>query len=99
MLSTRTAGVPLAGATVSIAEDSVQATVTTDSLGNFLLRGINVGRRRVQCSYSGYENYLTDNIIVNSAKEVELLIEMEQHYRQESEVVVKAPRNPKAAGK
>ncbi len=86
---------PLAGATVSVAEDSVQVTVTTDSLGNFLLRGITVGRRRVQCSYSGYENYLTDNIIVNSAKEVELLIEMEQHYRQESEVVVKAPRNPK----
>jgi hypothetical protein len=86
---------PLAGATVSVAEDSVQVTVTTDSLGNFLLRGITVGRRRVQCSYSGYENYLTDNIIVNSVKEVELLIEMEQHYRQESEVVVKAPRNPK----
>ena len=86
---------PLAGATVSIAEDSIQATVATDSLGNFLLRGIIVGRRRVQCSSSGYENYVTDNIIVNSAKEVELLIEMEQYYRQESEVVVKAPRNPK----
>ena len=86
---------PLAGATVSVAEDSVQTSVITDTTGRFLLMRIPVGRRRVQCSYSGYVSYITDNIIVNSAKEVEVLIEMEQYYLQESEVVVKAPGNPK----
>ena len=86
---------PLPGATVFVADDSVQSTVTTDSLGNFVLRGVAVGRRIVQCSFTGYINYSTDNIIVNSAREVELLIEMEQYYLPESEVVVKAPLNPK----
>src|SRR4030095_10826744 len=86
---------PLAGAPVSVAEDSIQATVITDSSGNFLLTRIPVGRRRVQCSFSGYVSFITDNIIVNSAREVEVLIEMEQYYLQESEVVVKAPGNPK----
>ena len=86
---------PLGGATVSVAEDSIQATVMTDSAGNFVLARIPVGRRRIQCSYSGYVSFITDNIIVNSAREVEVIIEMEQYYLQESEVVVKAPANPK----
>src|SRR4030095_5543296 len=86
---------PLGGATVSIAEDSIRAAVITDSAGNFVLTRIPVGRRRVQCSFSGYVSFITDNIIVNSAKEVEIIIELEQHYLQESEVVVKAPANPK----
>ncbi|MFN2439193.1 MAG: carboxypeptidase regulatory-like domain-containing protein [Chitinophagaceae bacterium] len=86
---------PLAGATVSIADDSVKTNVLTDEQGNFLLTNIPVGRRSIQCSFSGYENYITDNIILNSAKELELLIELEQHYKQQTEVVVKAVRNPK----
>jgi hypothetical protein len=86
---------PLAGATVSIAEDSVQQSAITNDAGNFVLLNIAVGRRRIQCTYSGYENYITDNIILNSAKELELAIELEQHYQQQSEVIVKAARNPK----
>lgn len=86
---------PLVGATVSIAEDSIQKTVISDKEGHFILSDIPVGRRRVQCSYSGYENFITDNIILNSARELELVIEMEQHYQQQSEVVVKALKNPK----
>ncbi|HEY6502672.1 MAG TPA: TonB-dependent receptor [Chitinophagaceae bacterium] len=85
----------LAGATVFIAEDSVQQTVLTNEAGNFTLSKIPVGRRRIQCTYSGYEDYITDNIILNSARELELVIELEQHYRQQSEVIVKASRNPK----
>jgi len=86
---------PLAGATVSIADDSVKANVLTDTQGNFLLINIPVGRRSIHCSFSGYENYISDNLILNSAKEQELLIELEQHYQQQTGVVVKAVRNPK----
>jgi hypothetical protein len=82
---------PLAGATVSIFEDSIQIAAITDSAGSFVLARVPVGRRRVQCSFSGYVSSITDNLIVNSAKEVEIIIEMEQHFRQEAEVVVKAP--------
>jgi len=86
---------PLAGATVSIVEDSIQVAAITDSAGSFVLARVPVGRRRVQCSFSGYVSSITDNLIVNSAKEVEIIIEMEQYFRQEAEVVVKAPGNPK----
>ena len=86
---------PLAGATVSIFEDSIKIAAITDSAGSFVLARVPVGRRRVQCSFSGYVSSITDNLIVNSAKEVEIIIEMEQHFRQEAEVVVKAPGNPK----
>ena len=86
---------PLAGATVSIADDSIQQAALTNDKGEFILLNIPVGRQRIQCTYSGYENYITDNIIVSSAKELELVIELEQHYKQQSEVIVKAVRNPK----
>ena len=86
---------PLAGATISIADDSLQQAVLSKDNGEFILTNIPVGRRRIQCTYSGYENYITDNILLNSAKEEELVIELEQHYRQQVEVVVKALRNPK----
>ncbi len=86
---------PLAGATVSIADDSIQQAVLSSENGGFMLKNIPVGRRRIQCTYSGYENYITDNILLNSAKEVELVIELEQQYQQQAEVIVKAPRNPK----
>ena len=86
---------PLAGATVSIFEDSIKIAAITDSAGSFVLARVPVGRRRVQCSFSGYVSSITDNLIVNSAKEVEIIIEMEQYFRQEAEVVVKAPGNPK----
>ena len=86
---------PLAGATISIADDSIHQAVVTNDNGEFILSSITVGRQRIQCTYSGYENYITDNIIISSAKELELVIELEQHYKQQSEVIVKAVRNPK----
>jgi hypothetical protein len=86
---------PLAGATISLAEDSLQAATISNETGQFILHKIPVGRRSIQCTFSGYENYITDNIILNSSKELELIIELEQHFKQGSGVVVKAKRNPK----
>ncbi|MGZ8559034.1 MAG: TonB-dependent receptor [Chitinophagaceae bacterium] len=86
---------PLAGATISIADDSIQQAALTNDNGEFNLANIPVGRRSIQCTYSGYEEYITDNILVNSAKEVEIIIELEQRYQQQAEVIVKAVRNPK----
>src|SRR5436190_7171852 len=86
---------PLAGATVSAVDDSLHQAVLSKENGEFVLTNLPVGRRRIQCSYSGYANFITDNILLNSVKEVELIIELEQQYQQQSEVVVKALRNPK----
>ncbi|HEX6845581.1 MAG TPA: TonB-dependent receptor, partial [Chitinophagaceae bacterium] len=86
---------PLEAATIFIADDSVRLTVISKADGSFLLSNVPVGRRQIQCSFIGYENYITDNIIITSAKELGLVIEMEQLYRQQEAVEVKAKRNPK----
>jgi len=86
---------PLAGATVSIADDSIRTSSITDESGNFSLSKIPVGRHRIECSFTGYQTSITDNIILNSAKELELLIELEQRYQEQIGVVVKARLNPK----
>jgi hypothetical protein len=86
---------PLDAATISIADDSVQQSVISKADGSFVLLYVPVGRRRILCSFIGYDNYITDNIILNSARELELVIEMEQLYRQQEAVVMKAKRNPK----
>ena len=86
---------PLAGATISIADDSVQLNVISKEDGSFIFTRVPVGRRIIQSSFIGYENFITDNIILNSAKELELVIEMEQQYKQETALVIKAQRNPK----
>ncbi|HEX5024668.1 MAG TPA: TonB-dependent receptor, partial [Agriterribacter sp.] len=86
---------PLAGASISIKDDNLQLAAMTNEEGNFILVNVPVGRRSVQCSYSGYDAFVTDNIIITSAKELELVIEMEQHYAEQSEIVIKATPNPK----
>ena len=70
----------LAGATVSVADDSLHHAVVTNESGSFILTKVPVGRRSIQCSYSGYEDVVTDQIIVSSAKELELVIELVQRY-------------------
>ncbi len=86
---------PLQGATVVITETEKNMSVVTDSLGSFVLRNVPTGRTRVQVSYTGYETFLSDYIILNAAKEFELAVEMEEEKKQLGNVVIKATRNPK----
>jgi hypothetical protein len=86
---------PLPGASVSLADDTLLQTVLSDGDGKFILAHVPVGRHRVQCSFSGYDNFITENIIVNSSREQELVIEMEQRYLQQTGVYVKSVLNPK----
>lgn len=84
---------PLPAATVGIAETEIN--VLTDSVGNFVLKNIPTGRVRIQVSYTGYQSYLSDYIILNAAKEFELDVEMEEEKKQLEGVVIKTSRNPK----
>jgi hypothetical protein len=58
---------PLQGATVVITETEKNMSVVTDSLGSFVLRSVPTGRTRIQVSYTGYETFLSDYIILNAA--------------------------------
>ncbi len=67
---------PLIGATVRIADLGPAMGAATDLDGSFSIKNIPVGRHRVECSFLGYEPFVSDNLVVNSAKEVVLNIEL-----------------------
>ena len=85
----------LPGATISVTASEKVQTVTADSLGNFYLPAVPTGRIRIECSFAGYEYYLSDDIILNPAKELEVVIELESRKQIQQSVTVKATRNPK----
>lgn len=59
-------GQPLAGVQVSFEAYAV----TTDSLGYFLLAGLPVGRVSITCRAGGYEVYRSEELLLNSRKEI-----------------------------
>lgn len=59
---------PLIGATVSVKDAMPAIGAVTDVEGKFSLKGVPVGRVQVQCSYVGYEPWLSDPVILNSAR-------------------------------
>ena len=84
---------PLQGATVSANEGSLRTL--TDSLGEFTLHDVPVGRFSVTCSYVGYQPYSSDRFIASAAKQPFLTIELEESDDKKMEVVVTSHRNPK----
>ncbi|HEX6334011.1 MAG TPA: TonB-dependent receptor [Flavisolibacter sp.] len=79
---------PLAGATVSIGE---QSTIT-DSTGEFQLANVAIGRSQLSVSMVGYDSKKTE-VIVNSGKEVYLAIPLVENIRQMDAIKIVARRN------
>lgn len=70
---------PLIGATVSIFADSVfKGGSQTDFEGNYRIENVEVGRYNITVTYIGYRENHLQNIILSSAKETILDIDMEQ---------------------
>lgn len=69
----------LPGASVLLTSDSsLKISSTTDIDGYFKLTEIPIGRQAIKVSYIGYKERIISNIIVNSAKEIVLTIELEE---------------------
>ncbi|MBX7205872.1 MAG: TonB-dependent receptor [Bacteroidia bacterium] len=81
---------PLTGATVSLLNSNPVKGTATDINGNFRLEKVPVGRQSIKVIYVGYKEIILPDVIVNSAKEVVLNIEMEEVVVMKREVVVKA---------
>ncbi len=64
--------------------------VVTDSLGNFKLKKITVGRQTVRVSLIGYEEAVIRNIEITSSKEVVLEIRLKERIKKLDEVIVRA---------
>ena len=78
---------PLAGATVTL--DGLDRSVITRSDGSFRFSNVPVGTYQLHVSFVGFRDATSDNVIVNSGKEVVLTVSMETDVEMQQEVVVK----------
>ncbi len=69
---------PLIGASVSIKNAEPVIGSVTDMNGRFSLKNVPIGRLQVQCAYVGYEPWLSEALIVNSARETVLSIALSE---------------------
>jgi CarboxypepD_reg-like domain len=79
----------LPGASVQLLEHPDKGTLT-DSQGYFRLADIALGRVSARVRFVGYQEVLVGNLVLTSAKEMILLVEMEESLEQLDEVKVRA---------
>jgi len=82
---------PLTGAIIKIVnlEDKSLGTVSNDD-GSFRLPSVPVGRIRIECAFLGYDSYVSEDLVLNSAKALDLEIELIQAVVLQNQVVISA---------
>lgn len=84
----------LIGATIRVAPsenpNAAPIGAITDANGRFRLTSLPLGKYTVLVTYLGYKNAVLSNITLNSGKETELLIELEEAVLEQKEVVITA---------
>jgi hypothetical protein len=83
-------GYKMSNVTVKLEGDSHSVFSVTDSLGNFKLTKVPIGRQRIRATYVGYEDAVISAIEVTSSKEVVLEIRMKEVIKKMDEVVVRS---------
>ncbi len=84
---------PLIGVTVLVLANGTEIGGTTDAEGSFRIENVPLGRQKVEFSYVGYKAVILDNIILSSAKETILKIEMEEAINEIGGVEILAKRS------
>ena len=79
---------PVIGATIKVEGSDPAIGTVTDIDGNFRLKNVPLGRQKIVCSYIGYLTFTSNPIIVNSAKEVNLYIELVETATTMEEVII-----------
>ena len=84
----------LMGATVRVAPadnpNAVPVGAITDKSGRFRLANLPLGKYTVLVTYLGYRNAVLSNVTLDSGKETDLLIELEETVMEQEEVVITA---------
>ncbi|MEL6674514.1 MAG: TonB-dependent receptor [Bacteroidota bacterium] len=90
---------PLAGATVKVKGMEQGGGAISDAQGNFKIEGVPIGRRGLEITFVGYVPYSSDNLILNSTKELVLNIGMKEDIRETDtdEVLIIARQYPTQA--
>lgn len=81
---------PLPGARIQIVGIDPVIGTLSDEEGNFRLQNVPVGRRTVKIKYVGYSEQMLSDLVVGSAKEVILTVELEESLMQTEEIVISA---------
>lgn len=81
---------PLTGATVVLISTDPTRGAVTDTDGRFRLADVPVGKHTLRVNYLGYKELLVPNVTLNSGKETELTIELEEQIMTGKEVVITA---------
>ncbi|MDN4164196.1 TonB-dependent receptor [Cytophagales bacterium LB-30] len=81
---------PLPGATVLILNEEPLIGTTTSLDGEFRLSQVPIGSKTLKVSYIGYKDAFLPNMVVNSGKELVLVINLEEDITAIEEVVVTA---------
>ncbi|NJK98689.1 MAG: carboxypeptidase-like regulatory domain-containing protein [Bacteroidales bacterium] len=79
---------PLPGANIILLKSNPPVGTISDPNGQFRLDKVPIGRQGIQISFIGYKTVTIDNLIVNSAKETVLEIELEENATEVKEVTV-----------
>lgn len=83
---------PLVGATVQVLNTTPAIGAVSDAEGKFSLKNVPLGRHQIQCTYFGYDPWLSDPLIVSSVRETHLTIGLTEAVLKTQEVVVSARR-------
>ncbi len=81
---------PLPGANIILQNSDPLNGTVTDLNGNFMLTGVRVGRQNLKISFVGYQTLELNELIVSSAKELVLKVELEENIYTTGEVVIQS---------
>jgi hypothetical protein len=81
---------PLPGAYVVLLNATPPVGTSSDKDGNFRIEGVSMGRQGISVSFLGYKTQNIENLMIASAKETLLDIELEENVVQVKEVTVNA---------
>lgn len=84
--------IALPGVSVSVTDVQPAIGGVTDTNGNFVINNVPFGKHRITISYIGYQSVTMNDILVTSAKEVVLPVEIEESAVKMNEVVVSHKR-------
>lgn len=85
----------LIGASIIVMNSDPLIGTITNLDGEFLLKGVPVGRQTIRVSYVGFETFYVQDLDVNTGKQVVLQIGMEDSFVQSDEIVI-TPAKPKS---
>lgn len=88
---------PLAGVNVFLINSNPPRGVATDEDGSFKLEQVNVGRQSLKFSYLGYDDAVLSELLVTSAKDLYLNVEMQERITNLKEVEVTVEKDKSRA--